>query len=61
MKVTYDAKAKTLTLVLDVSEDRQPSASGKTLSVASTHGNVATDVKVDGKTLVVGVNAYVKA
>jgi hypothetical protein len=38
----------------------QPSASGKTLVVASTHGNMPTEVKVDGKTLIIGVNAYVK-
>jgi len=38
-----------------------PSASGKTLVVASTHGNQPTTVEVDGKVLVIGLNAYVKA
>ena len=37
-----------------------PSSTGKTLIVASTHGNHATAVMVDGKPLVVSVNAYVK-
>lgn len=37
------------------------SASGKTLIVASTHGSLKTDLKIDGKPLIVGVNAYVKA
>ena len=36
-----------------------PSSSGKTLVVASTRGNKATGVLVDGKEIVIGVNAYV--
>jgi hypothetical protein len=38
-----------------------PSATGKTLVVASTHGNQPTTVNVDGKILFVGCNAYIKA
>ncbi|MCJ7553666.1 MAG: hypothetical protein MUO34_07255 [Ignavibacteriaceae bacterium] len=37
-----------------------PSASGKTLVVATTHGNVKTDCVIDGKPVVVGLNAYIK-
>ncbi len=36
-----------------------PSSSGKTLVVASSHGNQKTDAKVDGKPIVIGVNAYI--
>jgi hypothetical protein len=36
-----------------------PSSSGKTLVVASSHGNRKTAAKVDGKEIVVGVNAYI--
>ena len=36
------------------------SSSGKTLIVASTGGNVQTDVVVDGKPVFVGLNAYIK-
>jgi hypothetical protein len=36
-----------------------PSASGKTLVVASTRGNVLTTTMVDGKPVTVGVNAYI--
>ena len=57
-QVIVDEKAKTLTLVLDL-EEPTPSASGKTLVVASTRGNAKTDAQIDGKTLVVGVNAYI--
>jgi hypothetical protein len=38
-----------------------PSASGKTLVVASTRGNQKTGMQVDGKDLYLGVNAYVYA
>jgi hypothetical protein len=38
-----------------------PSASGKTLVVASTRGNQKTDVQIDGKEVYLGVNAYVYA
>ena len=38
-----------------------PSASGKTLVVGSTHGNVRTDCMVNGKPITVGVNCYIRA
>lgn len=38
-----------------------PSASGKTLVVASTRGNQKTAIQVEGKDLYLGVNAYVYA
>ena len=37
-----------------------PSASGKTLVVASSRGNKATGVLVDGKPVIVGLNAYIR-
>jgi hypothetical protein len=39
----------------------QVSASGKSKVVATTHGNVATTVTIDGKVVIVGVNAYIRA
>ena len=38
-----------------------PSASGKTLVVATTRGNLKTSVMIDGKPVTIGVNAYIKA
>jgi hypothetical protein len=38
-----------------------PSASGKTLVVASTHGNQHAGIQIDGREVFVGVNAYVFA
>lgn len=37
------------------------SKSGKTLVVASTHGNQPTTLVINGKTVIVGLNAYVRA
>ena len=54
-----DAKAKTITIVMDL-EPPRASASGKTLVVASTRGNQATEATVDGKSVTVGLNAYIK-
>ena len=38
----------------------RPSASGKTLTVASTNGNQPTEVKINDLPLIVGLNAYIK-
>ena len=53
-----DEDAKTLTLVMDL-EEPKPSASGKTLVVASTRGNQPTTVMVNDQPVIVGVNAYI--
>ncbi len=36
-----------------------PSASGKTLVVASTRGNFKTSAQINGKQVVLGLNAYI--
>ena len=38
----------------------RPSATGKTLTVASTKGNKETEATINGKPVIVGVNAYIK-
>lgn len=48
-----------LIVMIDL-QDPTPSASGKTLVVASTHGNVKTDCVINGKPVVIGLNAYIK-
>ena len=49
-------------LIVEI-EMQQPtrSASGKTLVVASTRGNVKTDVMVQGQAVTIGLNAYISA
>lgn len=73
MAKTDGAKVAQGASILDVSVDGNvlvvrlgmqaptASASGKTRVVATTHGNVPTSVLVDGKPVIVGVNAYVRA
>jgi len=56
-----EAKIENNELVIRIPlEKPKPSSSGKTLIVASTGGNVQTDVLVDGKPVFVGLNAYIK-
>jgi len=37
-----------------------PSSSGKSLVIASSHGNQRTTAIIDGKAVIVGLNAYIK-
>lgn len=57
---TINEKANTLTIVLPL-QPPTPSASGKTLVVASTRGNIPTTAIVNGKPITIGVNAYIRA
>jgi hypothetical protein len=55
------AKVEKNELVIRIPMNSKPfpaSASAKTAVVASSHGNVTTDLIIDGKPLVIGVNAY---
>lgn len=48
-----------LVLRIAVNDPPRPSKSGKTLIVATSGGNVATTAEVNGKPVVVGLNAYI--
>ncbi|HEY5534196.1 MAG TPA: hypothetical protein VIL99_04545 [Ignavibacteria bacterium] len=48
-----------LIIIIDLQEPTA-SASGKNLVVATTHGNVVTECVIDGKNVVIGLNAYIK-
>jgi len=54
-----DTKAGTLTIVVDLQKPTA-SKSGKTLLVATSNGNQATEAQVSGKPVIVGFNAYIK-
>jgi len=48
-------------LIIEIDlQEPTPSASGKNLVVASTRGNVVTDCMIEGKNVVIGLNAYIK-
>ena len=61
MKVELKGNDLVITIPANLT-DPSPSASGKSLVVASTQGNVTLpDVQVKGKNLTIGLNAYIKA
>ena len=49
-----------LFIEIEIDSPIMPSASGKTLVVASSHGNIVSSAMVDGKPVIIGLNAYVK-
>jgi hypothetical protein len=61
VSMAFSAKIVDGELVLRIPLNAKPekSASGKTLVVASTYGNKETDCVVDGKKVIVGVNASI--
>ena len=59
MAMKVEKKGDKLYIEIDL-EKPTKSTSGKTLVVASTHGNIQTDIEVDGKLVTIGINAYIK-
>ena len=59
MAMKVELKYNKLYIEIDL-EKPTKSSSGKTLVVASTHGNVVTNVEVEGKPVTIGLNAYIK-
>jgi hypothetical protein len=59
MPMIVEIKDGKLCIEIDL-EKPTPSSSGKTLVVASTHGNTVTNVMVEGKPVTIGLNAYIK-
>ena len=58
MKV--EEKGNQLVITIDKNKVPTVSPSGKTLQVASSHGNTPTAVMVAGSPVIVGVNAFIK-
>ena len=59
MSMTVEIKNNKLCIEIDL-EKPTPSASGKTLVLASMHGNTVTAAEVNGKPITIGLNAYIK-
>jgi hypothetical protein len=57
--MTAEIKGNKLCIEIDLDKPT-PSSSGKTLVVASSHGNSITTAEVDGKPITIGLNAYIK-
>ena len=50
-----------LIVSIETMDPPELSTSQKSLVIASTHGNMPTNLKVAGKNVVIGLNAYIKA
>ena len=53
-----EKKGNQLVISIDLQKPEM-SKSGKTLVVASTRGCVQTDLKIEGKPVTIGLNAYI--
>lgn len=58
--MTVKQNGKKLIIEIDMDDEPKPSSTGKSITRASTRGNVTTSVVIDGKPLIVAVNAYTK-
>ena len=60
--MALEARIEGTKLIIEIdTQAPTPSASGKTLVIASSKGNVKTDLKVNGKEVTIGLNAYISA
>ena len=59
MEFSAKIEGNDLVMRLPLNDKPERSASGKTLVVASTRGNKETDCIVNGKRVIVGINAYI--
>jgi hypothetical protein len=59
--MSIDAKIEGKDLIVKIdTQEPTPSATGKTLVVAISRGNIATTCLVNGKPVVVGLNACIR-
>ena len=59
-ELTTEGKESYLIIKCKLPKKPEPSASGKSDLHASTNGNFNTNLKIGGKDLIVGLNAYTK-
>ena len=57
-EIKKEGKGQVLILTIPVKKEK--SKSGKSMLIASSGGNQITELEVDGKKVVVGINAYTK-
>jgi hypothetical protein len=60
MKASISKKDGFDVLTIEIPINKRPSKSGMTTVIASSNGNIPTALVVDGKPVVIGVNAYIK-
>ncbi len=60
MDIKAEVKDGKLCIEIPIDMQGRPSASGKTMVHATTGGNQATSAQVNGKPLIIGLNAYTR-
>lgn len=60
MNITAKIEGKNLVITVPMNEKPAASKTGKTRIVATSHGNVKTDLTVEGQQVTVGLTAYIK-
>jgi len=58
-EVSAKIEGDELVIRLPLYKEARESASGKTLVVASTHGNKTTEAEFNGEKIIIGVNGYI--
>jgi len=58
-KLTASIEGEYLVIKVPLNPTPVRSATGKTLVVASTHGNKETEVQIQGQPVFLGLNAYI--
>jgi len=58
-KLTASIEGEYLVIKVPLNPTPVRSATGKTLVVASTHGNKQTEVEIQGQPVFLGLNAYI--
>jgi hypothetical protein len=58
-KLTASIEGEYLVIKVPLNPTPTRSATGKTLVVASTHGNKETEVQIQGQPVFLGLNAYI--
>ena len=58
-KLTATVEDGCLVIRVPLNSTPTRSSSGKTLVVASSHGNKQTELEIEGRPVIVGVNAYI--
>ena len=58
--ISAEIKGDKLVLTINMENPPKSSKSGKTLLVATSHGNQQTELKVQDSNVIIGLNAYIK-
>lgn len=59
-RMKVEIKGSEMVITIPINAQPSPSNSGKTLLVATTHGNIPSTATINGQPVIVSVNAYIR-